>query len=415
MTAFQGKIPPQAWMTAPETVQIMTALQAPGHESRFVGGCVRDTLANRRVIDIDIATTLRPEQVIDALTAAKIHHVPTGLQHGTITAIVDGKPFEITTLRIDRHTDGRHAEVRFTDDWKKDAERRDFTINTLSMTMDGDIYDPFDGIAHLREGRVMFVGDPEKRIAEDYLRILRYFRFLAQFGTSGVDDAALDACANHAKNITRLSAERVRQETLRILESDRAADVWELMILHRVATHFLPEAMNVKVLKKLAVLEKRFQCAGSGMRRLAALLAIDMTDIPAISSALRLSNEQTVRLIAMKTPLPLSDIKGPEAARHIRRYVHQRGADAVRSLLLLAEAAGGAIPNLDELFTIATQFRVKPLPIEGKDILALGIPPGPRVGQILRAVEDWWISEDFQPGRTACLEKLSALIATEKK
>ncbi len=212
MGAFTGTLAKQAWMIAPETVTLMAALSADGGEARFVGGCVRNALCNRKVIDIDIATPLKPDEVIERLTAAKIHYVPTGLKHGTVTAIVDGKPFEITTLRVDVQNHGRHADVAFTADWKADAARRDFTINAMSATPDGDLYDPFNGVDDLRKGRVIFVGDAEKRIAEDILRILRYFRFLAHFGKGEADKGAIAACAKFAPQIKTLSAERLRQK-----------------------------------------------------------------------------------------------------------------------------------------------------------------------------------------------------------
>lgn len=411
MTFFQGKLSLQPWMVAPETVRLMQALDGDNGTSRFVGGCVRDALANRKVVDVDIATALLPNVVMERLAAANIHYVPTGLQHGTVTAVVDGKPFEVTTLRIDRKTDGRHAEVRYTDDWKKDAERRDFTFNAMSATVQGDVFDPFGGMEHLRAGQVVFVGDPEKRITEDYLRILRYFRFLAQFGWAGPDEKALEACQKNAKNMARLSAERVRQETLKILESDRCAQVWQLMINYRVATHFLPEAMNVAALEKLVALEKEHHSAGSSIRRLAAVLDVTENDLPNIVKALRLSNEQTARLTGMKQPFSLAEVRGRTADRNIRKLVYQRGADMVRSILLLAEANGAAIPDFQKLYTTATSFRPPPLPIEGNDVLALGVPPGPTVGRYLRDVEQWWMGEDFQPGRTQCLEKLKAFLS----
>ena len=436
MTFFYGRLSVQPWMNAPETRRLMAALDGLGpdaegpplvstdtvdtdaavdrafsYKSRFVGGCVRDALANRRVVDIDIATSLLPDEVMARLTAAKINYVPTGLQHGTITAIVDSKPFEITTLRIDSKTDGRRAEVRYTDDWKKDAARRDFTINAMSATIDGDVFDYFGGLEHLRTGRVMFVGEPEKRITEDYLRVLRYFRFLAQFGWGGTDPQALAACEKLAKNVARLSAERIRQETLKILDSERCAEVWQLMITHRVVTHFLPEAMNVTALERLIALEKEHHSAGSAIRRLAAVLDVQIQDIPHITKALRLSNEQADRLTGMKEPFPVAELRARDADRSVRRLVYRRGADMVRSAMLLAEASGAAIPDFAKLYATASSFRAPPFPIEGNDVTALGVLPGPMTGRLLRDVENWWVNEDFQPGRTDCLTKLKAFLS----
>lgn len=398
MSAPDGKISVPAWMVAAETQKVMSALTDDGGDARFVGGCVRDTLANRRVVDIDIATPLLPKEVIARLEKNKISFVPTGLAHGTVTAIVDGKPFEITTLRRDVATDGRHAEVAFTDDWREDAARRDFTFNAIFATLDGDIFDPFGGIEDLRRGRVRFVGAPEQRIAEDYLRILRFFRFHAHFGQGDADAKALAACAQAATHIAELSAERIRQEILKLLEAKNCAPVWQMMIDQGIIRHALPEATNAEALARLVDMEEKYETEPSALRRLAALIGEAKT--APITEKLRLSRQQTARLSSMRM-----DKAELQDAASIRRAVYRHGNDAVRNALLLA-----APLNMQELYHEATVFRAQSLPVEGEDVLALGIASGPRVGEILNAVEDWWISQDFAPNRATCLQKLATLI-----
>jgi poly(A) polymerase len=407
MTVYNGKLSKKAWMVAPETVQVMEALMATGVEARFVGGCVRNALVNRAVIDIDIATPLKPDAVIEHLDAAKIKHVPTGLSHGTVTAVADGKHFEITTLRVDINPFGRHAQVQFTDDWEKDAARRDFTINAMSCNMDGDVYDPYTGIEDLRNGRVIFVGYPEERIKEDVLRILRFFRFFAHFGQGNrPDPAALLACAKLSGRLPRLSAERIRQETFRILESDRCAIAWNIMLRAGVVTHFLPEATAIRDLERLLALEHDHHSHPFILRRLAAVLEITPRGLIPITRALRLSNEAAgmlARLVHpnMRVSTNMSD-------HEVRKLVYRNGNDVARSLLLLAAAREDADGDLNALYNIATAFRAPRFPLQGEDVLALGWEKGPEIGRILRDMEEWWITEDFVPGRTEALAKLKA-------
>lgn len=403
-----SKIPQQSWMILPETQKVMAAL-GDGEDMlfmpRFVGGAVRDTLVNRSVIDIDIATPLLPERVMEKLAAHDITAIPTGLQHGTITAVLNGKPFEITTLRRDIKTHGRHAEVNFTTDWRIDAERRDFTMNALYADKEGTVYDYFGGVADLREGRVRFVGDPAARIREDYLRILRYFRFHAHYGRGQPDAAALEACRQHAKLLVHLSAERVRQETLKLLLAENAADVWQQMIDTGCFTHILPEATNVAALKRLIDLEAAHHGGAFAIRRLAALLQTTQEGLIRITQLLRLSRAEAQQLTALSFA---ADTVGdhPDAAA-IRRMVYHYGNDMALSLLLLTAARAGR--DFEDLYEVTQSFRPPRFPLEGNDVLKMGVPAGPQVGEKLRAVEKWWINEDFAPGRTACLEKLRAV------
>lgn len=398
-----GTLQHQAWMIAPETRKVMDALLDDGGDARFVGGCVRNALCNRNIVDIDIATPLPPEQVIERLARHDISYVPTGLKHGTVTAIVEGHPFEITTLRRDIATDGRHAEVAFTDDWRADASRRDFTFNAIFATAEGGLFDPFGGVEDLRNGRVRFVGDPATRIKEDYLRILRFFRFHAHFGRGAPEEAALNACAAAAPQLAHLSAERIRQEILKLLESPNAAATWRLMVQYGIIAHVLPAATNVAALEKLIRLEiQQHDDHPFPLRRLAALLEATAKDVPSIAQALRLSNDQAAQLnLMLGKPLTLAI-----SASEVRKLVYRHGNDAVRSFLLLAAAKAEDTAPLAALYHEATVFRAPRFPLRGDDVLKTGVPPSPEVGRIMESIENWWIEQDFAPDRAACLAKL---------
>ncbi len=387
-------------MVAPETIKVMEALG----DARFVGGCVRDSLANRKTVDIDIATPLTPEEVIERLEKNKIKCIPTGLKHGTVTAVVDGKPFEITTLREDVVTDGRHAEVAFTDDWEKDAARRDFTINAMSANLQGEIFDYFGGMEDLRLGKVRFVGNAKTRVQEDYLRILRFFRFLAFFGKGKVDKEALEACIEFAHKISGLSKERISKEILKLLESGNAAKVWELMLESNIIQQFLPEAINVKALKRLIALENKYSNQSFAIRRLAVLL----DNLDDIKGTMRLSGAQAdmvEKMFNMHGKISIKDID----AHDVKKMVYKEGNDMVRSLFLLAATKDDDAAGLHDLYNEATVFRAPRLPVQGKDVLELGVQEGMQVGVMLREIESWWLDEGFKPNRVECLAKLKEL------
>ena len=264
-------IEPQPWMTAPETRAVIAALTAEGAEVRFVGGCVRDALAGHPVKDIDLATPDRPEKVLALLEAAGLKAVPTGLDHGTVTAISGHRPFEITTLRRDVQTDGRRAVVAFTDDWEADAARRDLTFNALSCSPDGRLFDFFGGYDDLLAGRVRFVGDPRARIREDYLRLLRFFRFQAHYGRLPPDPEILAVARELVPELAGLSGERIRAELLRLLEAPDPLPVLEIMIADRILESILPEIAGTAVLAGLLTLD--LPEAADPVLRLGALLA----------------------------------------------------------------------------------------------------------------------------------------------
>lgn len=422
-TAPAGKIHPQPWMTSPQTRLVLDALQAGGHEVRFIGGCVRDALLKRHIRDIDIALPATPQAVIGLLEAAGIRVVPTGIDHGTVTAIVGATPFEITSLRIDVETFGRHARVAYTDDWSADAARRDFTINAMSCTPDGDIYDYFRGLDDLGHGRVRFVGDPAERIGEDVLRLLRFFRFYAHYGREPPDAAALAACRAAAAGLCTLSGERVRVEIFRTLMAHDPADAFALMRDDEVLDHVLPEAGGVERLRMLSWLDSKAlrlpSVAPDPVRRLAALLAPTAggAEASALSDRLRLSNAQAERLRRILAPTYGLRTDGNGAS--LRRAIYHLGAETVRDLLLLAWAgelaAGGAPRGRNgrwiERLSLVDTWDVPRFPLRGRDAMAEGVPRGPEIGRLLKALEAWWEENDFAPDHAGCLARLRALVA----
>ncbi|MFQ6017802.1 MAG: CCA tRNA nucleotidyltransferase [Kiloniellaceae bacterium] len=413
-----GRLPPQDWMRAAGTRRVVEALTAEGAEVRFVGGCVRDALSGRPVKDVDLATPLPPEQVMRLLTAAGIKTVPTGLAHGTVTAVVHHKPFEITTLREDTETYGRHARVAFTDDWTADAARRDFTFNALSLAPDGTLFDPFGGAADLRAGRVRFVGDARARIREDYLRLLRFFRFQAHYGREPPDPAVLDITAELAPALRRLSGERIREELFKLLRAPDPAPVIDLMIERRIFRELLPVADDAAVLGALVRIEPG-DAPPDPVLRLAAILDAGQAEAQAPAQRLRLSKVQRERLADLMTPP--ARVRIDLAPRDLRRVLYRLGAARVRDLLLLdaarRRAAGAAASEkplarrLDAALAETDAWRPVTFPLKGRDGLALGIAQGPELGRLLDRVEAWWADADFRPSREDCLTRLRELIA----
>jgi len=397
-------------MIAPETGAVVRALTRDGTAIRFVGGCVRDALADRPVRDIDIATPDPPEVILRLLEAAGLRAIPTGIEHGTVTALSDGRHFEITTLRVDVETDGRRATVAFTDDWTADAARRDLTINALSCAPDGDLFDPFDGAADLAAGRIRFVGVAEQRIREDVLRLLRFFRFYAQFGQPPPDPEGLAACRALAHLLPTLSGERVQAELFKLLATDAAPDVLALMAAEGVLAHVLGEVADFERLGGLIAVEAAAAIDPQPVRRLAAALDTDEDGIRALSGRLRLSGKDrdylldTWRLGAEFAPI--------DDAASRRRWFYRHGADTYREVLLLRAAAETAArPGLDAQLAAAAAWHRPAFPLTGDDVMALGIAAGPAVGDLLRQVENWWLNGDFTADRTACLTRLEAFAA----
>ncbi|KAA0598837.1 poly(A) polymerase [Azospirillum lipoferum] len=407
-----ARLSPQPWMTAPESLAVFDALASGGADARFVGGCVRDAWLGRPVKDIDIATHAPPERVIELLEAAGIRVIPTGIAHGTVTALCGGKPYEITTLRRDVENFGRHARVEFTDDWIEDAARRDLTMNALSCTPDGAMFDPFGGLADLAAGRVRFVGEARRRIEEDVLRLLRFFRFYAHYGRGEPDAEALAACRELAPRLPTLSGERVRGELFRLLTAPCAASVWRLMMGQGIMVHLLPEAMDTDRLERLIAVERDLGVTPDPTRRLAAVLDGDRPGALRAVEALRLSNHERDRLLALVEP-PVA-VAPSDDRKALRQALYRLGeAELFGDLLLIAAAIHDGpldLTVLRRVMTVADDLPGLKLPIAGRDLLELGVPRGPAVGELLKRIEAWWIAADFQPSRDACLEMARGLL-----
>ncbi len=387
-------IPPPAFLAEPALTSVMAVLP----EARVVGGAVRDTLAGRPVTEVDLATPREPAQVVQALQAAGIRAVPTGLDHGTVTAVVDGHGFEITTLRRDVETDGRHAVVAFTDNWRADAARRDFTINALSMTRDGAVFDYFDGVADLRSGRVRFVGDPATRIAEDYLRILRFFRFFSRYGAGPAEPTALAAIRAGVPGLAGLSAERVWSEFGRILSApDPRAAIGQMADLG-VLDAVLPEGADPARLERLV----EAGAPPDALLRLAALLTGDPL---ALAARLRLSVAERDRLVGLRG----GSVPRPDMDDDVLRRLLADEAAAV--LLDRSWLAGGAAPEWAALRARLSALPRPVFPLEGRDVLALGEPEGPRIGALLRDVRRWWLDGGCVAGEAACRGELVRRLA----
>ncbi len=386
--AFQ--IAPPDFLSEPGLRAVLAAL--PG--ARVVGGAVRDALAGRAVADIDLATRMHPDEVIRRLREAGLKAVPTGLDHGTVTAVADHGGFEVTTLRRDVETDGRHAVVDYTDDWREDAARRDFTINAMSLAPDGLLYDYFGGINDLRAGVVRFVGDATTRIAEDYLRILRFFRFHARYGSGPPDPAALAAIRAGVPGMARLSAERVWSELKRILAAPEPAGSVALMRATGVLESVLPEGASPARLAELLA-------AGAPPDPLLRLAALLEGDTAALAARLRLSVAERDRLLALRSdavPLDVAD----DAT--LRRALADAPADILIGRAWLA-GRGAALRN-----RLAALPRPV-FPLRGRDLQAMGVAAGPRVGELLGQVRAWWKRGGCTADAAACRAELARLLA----
>ena len=363
----------------PNVQGLAAVIAALNGQVRLVGGVVRDTLAGVATKDIDLATPLAPEAVIAALRAAGLKAVPTGLAHGTVTAVAEGRPFEITTLRRDVATDGRHAEVAFTDDWREDAARRDFTINALyADPVTGEVFDYFGGLADLEAGIVRFIGAPLQRIAEDHLRILRFFRFHARFGSGGPDAASLSACQTRANDLMALSRERIAMELLALLALPNPAPTLALMIESGIFVPVLPEIADAAPVTHLVTREAEAGIAPDALRRLCALIAPDPVLAEDIANRLKLSNAQRKRMIAVAA-------RAAEDASAPRALAYWQGVEVAIDRLLLGN--GDPRPLMD--------WTPPRFPINGGAIVARGVQAGPEVARILQSAERQWVAEGF--------------------
>ena len=376
------------WRESGGMRQLLRVLGAEDGRTRFVGGCVRDSLLGLEVSDVDLATRLEPEEVLKRLKQAGIKAVPTGIAHGTVTAIVDGAPVEVTTLRRDVSTDGRRATVAFTDDWRADAARRDFTINALSVDpVSNEIFDYFEGLPDLDARRVRFIGDPLQRIGEDHLRILRFFRFHARFGEGEPDDDALQACTDRANDLMALSRERIADELLKILGLPDPTLTVSLMAERGIFRPVLPEIdeAGTQRLRSLVERERIAKAAPEPLRRLAALLPSSPDLAEAAAVRLRLSKKAVKRLVSAAARADGDTAKPQALAYRIGRD------EAVDRILLGNEEPGAMRARIDEL----RDWQPPRFAVGGGDLIAMGLSPGPVVAKTLQAIQRDWIERGF--------------------
>jgi tRNA nucleotidyltransferase/poly(A) polymerase len=398
------------WLKRPQTACVFSALSTDGAVIRAVGGAVRNALLGLPVTEVDLATTALPERVMALAKAAGLKAVPTGIEHGTVTVIADGTPFEVTTLRRDVETHGRHATVAFTEDWGEDAKRRDFTLNALYADRDGTVFDPLGGYCDLIAGRVRFIGNAEARIKEDYLRILRFFRFNAYYGKAPLDAEGLAACVRLRAGLSQLSAERVAGELRRILIAPRAVRTVEALFDYGLLTEVLGGAPRMMRFARLVAAEKALGITPDPALRLAALGVFVAEDAQRLAQRLRLSNAEQAVLLLGANDHERIELPGEAAAR---RSLYKLGPCSFESHVLLAVADEGVAPDdvrWQQALRLADRWQVPEFPLRGSDITALGDVKGPEIGEMLRTLEAEWVASDFTLDREALLAKAKHLL-----
>jgi tRNA nucleotidyltransferase/poly(A) polymerase len=401
------------WLRAPAVAGIFGLLDRDGEEARIAGGAVRNALMGLPITDIDFATTATPDVVEQRAAKSGVKAVPTGREHGTITLVCHGRPFEVTTLREDVETDGRRAVVRFGRDWEQDAQRRDFTINSLFLSRDGTVHDPVGGYADIQSRRVRFIGDGDRRILEDRLRILRFFRFHAQIESGALDPEGLGACIRARNGLRDLSAERIGQEMRKLVVAPVAPATVDIMQDAGILPVVLGGVGYLARFSKLADAEAAVGVEPAFARRLVALGCRIEEDVTRLSHRMRLSNHERGRMATALQAAQSVSLDFDE--RDARALLYRLGADAFRDGLLLAAAdRSGADSRLQRLHEFPDRWSVPDFPIDGSAVMAAGVPAGPAVGDVLRRLEEWWIASDFQPDAAALKEELRRMARKEK-
>ncbi|MCZ7486547.1 CCA tRNA nucleotidyltransferase [Rhizobium rhizogenes] len=408
------------WFEKPALKRIFTLLNADGGEVRIVGGAVRNALMDLPVVDVDMATTLTPDVVVERAKAAGIKSVPTGIEHGTVTLVIDGEGFEVTTLRRDVETNGRHAQVAFGTDWQTDAERRDLTINALYANEKGEIIDLIDGLPDVESRTVRFIGDAAMRIAEDYLRILRFFRFFAHYGSGRPDADGLRASARAKDKLGTLSAERVWSETKKLLSARDPSRALLWMRQSGVLAEILPETekWGIDAIHGLVATEQSLGWAVDPMLRLAAIVPPDKDRLAALAARLRLSKAEAGYLVGWASA-PVIDPEMKETA--LDRLLYRQGVEGVRTRLKLSLASARAdlsagdaamqkVARLSTLLTRAEKFKKPGFPLSGADVMAAGVEAGPKVGEVLKNLEEKWIDVNFSLDRAALTARLKTML-----
>lgn len=402
------------WLESAGTRSVLDAISRGGFEARIVGGAVRNALIGFPVKDVDIATTALPQDVIRLAAAAGLGAVPTGMAHGTVTVIAHHQPIEVTTLRRDIETFGRQARVTFTTDWAEDAARRDFTLNALYCDADGTVHDPIGGYPDLVARRVRFIGDARDRIREDYLRILRFFRFTAAYGEGPLDAEGLAASVALASGLAQLSAERIRAEFLRLLAAPRAVEIVAVMAETGLIAALIGVRGDVALLGRLAEIEGALGRVADPLMRLAALSG-GGRHLTALGARLRLSNVESERLARLALPDPAFDPDTDE--REARAFLYRFGVETFRDGVLLAWAQSKAAADCSRWrgrFVLPNRWKVPSLPVRGADLLDAGLAEGPAIGRVVRAFEDWWIAEDFPKDEMQLARALSDFVKANR-
>ncbi|CUX14687.1 MULTISPECIES: CCA tRNA nucleotidyltransferase [Agrobacterium tumefaciens complex] len=408
------------WFEKPALKRIFALLNADGGEVRIVGGAVRNALMDLPVVDVDLATTLTPDVVVARAKAAGIKAVPTGIEHGTVTLVIDGEGFEVTTLRRDVETNGRHAQVAFGTDWQTDAERRDLTINALYADEKGEIIDLIDGLPDIETGTVRFIGDAAMRISEDYLRILRFFRFFAHYGSGRPDADGLRASARAKDKLGTLSAERVWSELKKLLSARDPSRALLWMRQSGVLTEILPETekWGIDAIHGLVATEQALGWAVDPMLRLSAILPPDRDRLVALAARLRLSKAEAAYLTYWASA-PAADPELKETA--LDRLLYRQGVEGVKTRLKLALVAARAdvsagdtamqkVARLSTLLARAEKFHKPGFPLSGVDVMAAGVEAGPKVGEVLKSLEEKWIDVNFSLDRAALTARLKDML-----
>ena len=404
-----------AWLEAPPLQRVLRTLATDGEEARVVGGAVRDALAGRPVSDVDVATTATPELVEARAAKADIKVVPTGADHGTLTLLAGGRGFEVTTLREDIETDGRHAVVRYGRDWRADAKRRDFTINALSVDAEGTVYDPIGGLPDVLARRVRFIGSADQRIEEDRLRLLRFFRFFAQIADGAPDAEGLAASVRARAGLRQLSAERVAQEMRKLVVARRAGETAELMQDYGILPVIIEGIADIGGFQRLCRIEAEWGAAPSVGLRLVALACRVREDAERLAARLKLANAEREAMVGVLDAV--SSIAAGMSERDARAVLYRLGPNRFRDAVLLRAARArreDAPTDWRSLWAYGERWRGPRFPLTGNDMLQMGVRPGPDVGALLREIEEWWIANDFVPDRPALIERLQQMAAQQQ-
>jgi len=409
-----AELPDTGWLKDGALARLLSLLDRDGEEARVVGGAVRNALIRLPFDEVDIATTAVPDEVTRRAAAAGLKAIPTGAEHGTVTVVIDGKPFEVTTLRVDIETYGRKAKVSFGRDWAKDAARRDFTINALSVSADGKIHDYVGGLADIAAHKVRFIGEPAQRIAEDYLRILRFFRFHAWYAHGPPDAAGLHACVVARAGLETLSRERVRVELMKLLVAPRATPTLAVMAETGILGTVLGGVPLLASFENMAKVEAAIGAPADAVQRLGALGVATMEDAERLSERLRLSNAEFERLMALEYWWRVKPAAGEHAARVL---LYQLGTKSFVDRALVAWSrsdAGAADAAWRQLATLAQRWIAPIFPLKAQDFLSRGVPKGPPMGAALRAAEQAWVDADF-PDDRAAIEAIAERAAKDNK